>query len=116
MVVLKVQVSSCVNVTVGVPEGSILGSLLFLIYFNDLSKDLPSNAKLFADDTFLFSVIHDSNTSRIEINGDLSLIKNWAFQWKTSVNRDASKQAQVIFRRKTKKVNHSPLIFNNLAL
>ena len=48
------------HVKVGVPQRSILGPLLFLIYINDLADGLFSNTKLFADDTFLFSVIHDS--------------------------------------------------------
>ena len=47
----------------GIPQGSILCLLLFLIYINDLSDNLTSNAKLFADDTSLFSVVHSVNTS-----------------------------------------------------
>ena len=46
-------------------------SLLFLICINDLSEGLSSNAKLFVDDTFLFSVVHDINTSAVEFNSDL---------------------------------------------
>ena len=47
----------------------------------------------------------------------MSVIKNWAFQWKISFNPDPGKQAQkVIFSGRTKKVNHSPVIFNNNAV
>ena len=75
---------------------------------------LSSNAKLFADDTSLFSVVHDINTSTIELNSDLKKINDWAFQWKMTFNPDRSKQAQeIIFSRKLKKVTHPPLLFNN---
>ena len=53
-VILNGQYSSWAKVEAGVPQGSILGPLLFLIYINDLSDNLASNPKLFADDTSLF--------------------------------------------------------------
>ena len=78
--------------------GSILGPLLFLIYINGLTEDLSSNAKLFADDTSLFSVIHDIQTSANNLNKVLERISNWATQWKMNFNPDTIKQAQeVIF-------------------
>ena len=55
-VILNGQNSSWENIEVGVPQGSILGLLLFLIYINDLPDNLSTNAKLFADDTSLFSI------------------------------------------------------------
>ena len=65
-VTLNGQFSSWTNVSAGAPQGSILGQLLCLIYINDLPDGLSSNAKIFADDTSLFSVVHDLNTSAIE--------------------------------------------------
>ena len=53
-VVLNVQNSTWVNIEAGVLQGSILGPLLFLIYIKDLSENLVSNPKLFADDTSFF--------------------------------------------------------------
>ena len=94
-------------------QGSILGPL-FLININDLSDNLTSNVKLFADDTLLFSLVHDVNTSAKELNDDLKKVNDWAFQWKMSFNPDPSKQAQeVIFSRKSKRSTHPPLVFNN---
>ena len=68
--------SSWTNVHAGVPQGSLLGPLLFLIYINDLSDNLTSNAKLFADDTSLFSVVHDVNTSAKKLNDDMKKVND----------------------------------------
>ena len=57
------------------------------IVFN-ISEELSSRAKLFADDTSLFSVIHDSNTSGGELNSDLAKINRWTFQLKMIFNPD----------------------------
>ena len=73
--VLNDQHLSWKDVTAGVPQGSIMGPLLFLVYINDLSNGLKSNPKLFADDTSLFSIIHDVNSSQIDLNEDLDKIK-----------------------------------------
>ena len=78
---LNGQTSSGTNVLAGVPQGSILGPLFFLIYINDLSDDLSSNPKLFADDAFLFSVAHHKDTSAKELNNGLRKISNWSYQW-----------------------------------
>ena len=59
--VLNGQYSSRTNVQAGVPQGSILGPLFFLVYINDLSDDLTLNSKLFLDDTSLFSVVQNIN-------------------------------------------------------
>ena len=68
---LNGQVSSWTGVNAGVPQGSILSLLLFLVYINDLGDGLSSSAELFTDDTPLFSVIHDVDTSANELNNDL---------------------------------------------
>ena len=79
-VILNGQCSSWVDIRTGEPQGSILGPLLILIYVSDLSNDLKSECKLFADDTSLFSVAHDVNTSVNDVNNDLKLISDWPFQ------------------------------------
>ena len=79
-VVLNGQTSEWLLVKAGVPHGSVLGSLFFLIYINDLSIDIISTVKLFAGDTSLFSIIHDAKTRAYELNKDLWKIAEWAHQ------------------------------------
>ena len=101
------QNSSWANVEAGVPQGSILSPRLFLIYINDLPDNLSTNVKLCADDTSLFSVVHDITTSSCDLNYDLNRVREWAFQWKMSFNPEPSKQAQeVIFTRKLQKKDY----------
>ena len=72
--VLNGQSSSLRLLLAGVLQGSTLGALLFLIYINDLSSKMKSNAKLFADDTSLFTIVKDKNESGDILNNDLFLI------------------------------------------
>ena len=80
-VVLNGQSFKCSHIKAGVPQGSILGPLLFLVYINNLPEGLTSSAKLFADDMSLFSVGHDSAASSAFLNDDLLKISRWAYQW-----------------------------------
>ena len=101
----------------GVPQGSVLGPLLFLIYINDLTTNIKSNMKLFADDSSLFARVYDCNATQIQLLLDLDNITKWANQWKMKFNPDITKQAiEVIFSHKYKKPIHDPLVFNNIPV
>ena len=113
-VVLNGKYSSWTNIEAGIPQGSILGPLFFLICINDLSDNLITNPKLFADDISLFSIVHNPNATANDLNNDLAKINDWAYQWKMNFNPDLFKQAQeVLFSRKIKSQNHSCLHFSN---
>ena len=112
-VVLNGFYSDYATIESGVPQGSVLGPLLFLVYINDLESNILSNVKFFADDTMLYSVVHDPNKSASDLNHDLEMINQWAYQWKMSFNPDPNKQAtEILFSCKKKPVDHPPLIFN----
>ena len=113
-VVLNGQSSNRVDVKAGVPQSPIMETLLFLIYINDLPEGLITKAKLFVDDTSLFSVVQDIASSTKELNNYLRNISKWAYQWKMIFNPDLTKQAQeVIFSSKLNKLVHPKLTFNN---
>ena len=79
----------------------------------DLSDGLTSNPKLFAENTSLFSVIYNINSTANDLNCDLMKISNWGFQWKMRFNPDPNNQTQeVIFSRKINKIDLPPLYFN----
>ena len=91
--------------------------MLFLIYLNDLTKDISSKHKLFADDTSIFSIVNDIDVSKHELNSDQRKISMRTYQWKMSFNPGISKQAQeVIFSKKTQKIFHPSVLFNNIPV
>ena len=105
------------SINSGVPQGSVLGPLLFLIYINDLEEGIKSSIKFFADDTSLFSIVTDPETSAVDLDHDLQLIEKWAYQWKMCFNPDPSKPAEeIIFSRKLNRQEHPPLYFNNVVV
>ena len=112
-VALNGSYSNYANIESGVPQGSVLGPLLFLVYINDLESNIISNVKFFADDTMVYSVVHDPHKTASDLNHDLGIINKWAYQWKMSFNPDPNKQAtEILFYSKNKHVDHPPLFFN----
>ena len=101
------------SITAGVPQDSVLGPLLFLMYISDLVDNISSEAKIYADDSSVFTVVYDVDIAADQLNRDLEIISNWSHQWKMQFNPDKNKQAvQVIFSQKKEAVAHPPVFFN----
>ena len=116
-VVLNGQESDWMGIEAGVPQGSVLGPLLFLVYINDLTDNILSEMRLFADDSSLFTCIKGVNETHEKLVKDLETITSWAYQWKMVFNPDITKQAiEVIFSCKDKKTDHAELTFNGIPI
>ena len=115
-VVINNSCSTWQSIPAGVPQGSILGPLLFLIYINDIVNDIDAKIRLFADDTSLYVIVDDNQeqTSADIINSDLQKINHWASSWLVDFN--PSKTESLIISRKVNKQAHPPLFMNNTQI
>ena len=92
--------SNSEQITCGVPQGSILGPLLFNLYFNDIAKTSLLTTRLFADDAYFSYHSKNSNLLQVTVNKELSKINNWLKVNKLSINY--SKTSYIIFTNKKK--------------
>ena len=112
-VVINGSYSDYSNIESVVPQGSVLGPLLFLVSINDLERNIKSNIKFFADDTMLFSIVKNPEIYANELNRDLGVIRMCAHQWKLEFNPDPTKQAtEDLFSCKKSSPNYPQIIFN----
>ena len=89
------------------PQGSILGPLLFLIYINDIVDDIGSVIRLFADDTSLYLVVDNPIDAANVLHSDFNKIHLWAKKWLVTFN--PSKSECLLFSRKHNKPLHPSL-------
>ena len=102
-VVLNGVESSVKYTNAGVPQGSILGPLLFLIFINDFEFNVKSDVFLFADDANLSKPYVNPHDAAQCINSDLNALEKWAADW--MINFNASKTTFINFSLKKKKTN-----------
>ena len=79
-VVIRSGQSSWVDVTSGVPQGSVLGPVLVIVYVNELPNLVSSGIKMFADDTKIYRNIHDRQDVNT-LQSDLSALEQWSNKW-----------------------------------
>ena len=95
----------------GVPQGSILGPLLFLLYINDIVDNINSTIRLYTDDTSLYIIVDDPHNTARQLNTDLQMIHQWATLWLVTFN--PTKSESIIFSRQLNKPYHPPIFMNN---
>ena len=99
----------------GVPQGSILGPLLFLLYINDLPNCLSKSTPiLFADDTTVVKSGTNLNDLYRDMNSELSNLENWCLANKLSLN--AKKTKYIVFKPKKTHVHHHNLNFGGVKI
>ena len=96
-VLLNGQSYEWASITAGVPQGWILGPLLFLIYINDRSEDITSNVKLFADDTSIFSTVYNINIWTSNLNSDLQKVSVVSISERKSIKESDALLKSAIF-------------------
>ena len=113
-VLLNGKSSQWASISAGVPQGSVLGPLFFLVYINDLVENVDSDVKMFTDDTSLFSVVRDEATTPQQLNRDLERVRLWAWRWKMEFN--PTKTEEVIFSAKRIKPHHPNLFLGDIEV
>ena len=85
-VVVKGEESDSVPFTSGVPQGSVLGPILFIVYINDLPQDIVSQVRLFADDTAIYQTLEEKGDSD-QLQRDLDILQTLEARWNMEFNR-----------------------------
>ena len=111
-VIIRTARSKTKSINAGVPQGSVLGPLLFLVYVNDISDNLLSISRLFADDTSLACTATQIEDIEGILNHDLLIISKCAKQWLVSFN--PSKTVAMHFTNTN--VQSPDLLFNNVPI
>ena len=100
-VVLNGSNSDWLSVISGVPQGSVLGPLLFLLYINDIALGVESTVRLFADDLIVYREISSENSHTL-LQNDIDKLFNWSQKWSMKFN---SSKCNMILLTKVKKPN-----------
>jgi hypothetical protein len=111
----RVVINGChsdwLPVTSGVPQGSVLGPLLFLLYINDIGNGISSTLRLFADDLIIYRKINDNN-SHAMLQQDINTLYNWSKTWAMKFNE--TKCHMVLLSRNKDKANYTYQLGNSV--
>ena len=106
-VVVDGHSSSPCPVTSGVPQGSVVGPILFLIYINDLPNAVKSNVRLFADNTVIYNTVNNKE----QLQQDLKALEDWEMAWRMEFNPIKCEHIR-FSRKRTNAVDNSYTLHN----
>ena len=99
----RVRVDGCLSLPQapksGIPQRTVLGPILFLVYINDLPRSIPSECSIFADDTSMFKTGRNSQLLCSRISEDLSRATDWATVWGMQFNAEKSEHLSISAKR-----------------
>ena len=98
-VVVRGTYSSWSRVTSGVPQGTILGPILFLIYVNDMSSNISSTLRMFADDTKVYRELSNIARDSEALQFDVDQLASWASKWQLRFNSDKCEVLRITHKR-----------------
>ena len=113
-VVLRACQSNTKHLNAGVPQGSIRGPLLCLVYINDIVENIESGINLFADDTSLSLVVRNPDDAGNTFQNDVNRINTWADTWLVKFN--PNKSESLVVSRKNIKPIYPDLNMSNILI
>ena len=87
-VIVRGTYSKWTKVTSGVPQDTVLGPIMFFIYINDISNELESPIKLFADDIKVYRVLNNVEEDHRTLQNDLMKLETWSANWQLNFNTE----------------------------
>jgi len=114
-VVIQGHHSEWGDIKAGIPQGSVLGPLLFLVYINNIVNEVNCGIKLFADDTLIYTIDDGSKNTTISLNQNLENINSWAKKWLIKFNPTKT-HLMTISNLKNTRLNNNPIRLDGTVL
>ena len=103
-VVIKDALSNIGQLKARVPQGSVSGPLLFLVFINDIADGMTGLGRLFADDTWIGHIANDKDSLQDVVNLDLAYLKDWSKRWLVKFNQNKKKNEIMVFSSRDTKL------------